>query len=100
MGSWGTQIAQLQTDSTEAFKVRMAEMADKLGVAKDCCFLPLGRPAYEIKRLSEEKNVDLIVIGTHGQHGFELLLGSTANAVLHGVGCDVLAVRTIEAKNN
>jgi universal stress protein A len=35
----------------------------------------------------------LIVIGTHGQKGLQLLLGSTANAVLHGAGCDVLAVR-------
>jgi universal stress protein A len=26
-------------------------------------------------------------------HGLQLLLGSTANAVLHGAKCDVLAVR-------
>ncbi len=39
---------------------------------------------------------DLIIIGTHGQHGIALLLGSTANAVLHGVSCDVLAVRVKE----
>ncbi|HCB13498.1 MAG TPA: universal stress protein, partial [Gammaproteobacteria bacterium] len=26
-------------------------------------------------------------------HGLSLLLGSTANAVLHGAPCDVLAVR-------
>jgi universal stress protein A len=33
------------------------------------------------------------VIGTHGQSGISLLLGSTASSVLHGSGCDVLAVR-------
>ncbi len=27
------------------------------------------------------------------QHGLGLMLGSTANAVLHGAECDVLAVR-------
>ncbi|MEE4378502.1 MAG: universal stress protein [Candidatus Competibacteraceae bacterium] len=38
-------------------------------------------------------HVDLIVVGSHGRHGLALLLGSTANAVLHGAPCDVLAVR-------
>ena len=40
-----------------------------------------------------EHHVDLIVVGSHGRHGLSLLLGSTANAVLHGAPCDVLAVR-------
>jgi universal stress protein A len=38
-------------------------------------------------------DVDLIVIGSHGREGIQRLLGSTANAVLHGAPCDVLAVR-------
>jgi len=37
--------------------------------------------------------MDLIVLGTHGQKGVQLLLGTTANSVLHGSNCDVLAVR-------
>jgi universal stress protein A len=37
--------------------------------------------------------MDLVVVGSHGRHGLSLLLGSTANGVLHGAGCDVLAVR-------
>ena len=41
----------------------------------------------------QELGADLIVIGSHGRHGLALLLGSTANAVLHGAPCDVLAVR-------
>jgi universal stress protein A len=42
---------------------------------------------------AKEHAVDLIVVGSHGRHGLALLLGSTANAVLHGAPCDVLAVR-------
>lgn len=42
---------------------------------------------------AKEHKVDLIVVGSHGRHGLALLLGSTANAVLHGAPCDVLAVR-------
>lgn len=53
----------------------------------------LGSVKGELLRLAEEESVDLIVLGTHGRHGVGLLLGSTANAVLHGTPCDVLAVR-------
>lgn len=52
-----------------------------------------GSVKGELLRLAEAEKVDLIVIGTHGRHGVGLLLGSTANAVLHGTPCDVLAVR-------
>ncbi len=53
-----------------------------------------GIPKTEILRIAEEKNADLIVCGSHGRSGFELLLGSTANAILHHAACDVLAVRS------
>ncbi|PLY13945.1 MAG: universal stress protein UspA [Sedimenticola sp.] len=53
----------------------------------------IGIPKKEITRIAEENGVDLIVIGSHGKHGLQLLLGSTANGVLHLAKCDVLAVR-------
>lgn len=45
-----------------------------------------------VSQAKKEKN-DLIVLGSHGRHGVGLLLGSTANGVLHHAMCDVLAVR-------
>ena len=56
-----------------------------------------GTPASEIRRFAKENAMDLIVLGTHGQKGVQLLLGATANSVLHGSSCDVLAVRVNEA---
>ena len=56
-----------------------------------------GSPAREIHRFVDAEDVDLVVLGTHGQKGVQLLLGSTANAVLHGANCDVLAVRVRDA---
>ena len=53
----------------------------------------LGRPEVEIHSTAEELGADLIVVGSHGRYGLALLMGSTANGVLHGAGCDVLAVR-------
>ncbi len=52
-----------------------------------------GNAANEIVQYAEDNNIDLIIIGSHGRHGVKLLLGSTANAVLHHAPCDVLAVR-------
>lgn len=56
----------------------------------------LGRPDAEIHAKAEELGADLIVIGSHGRRGLALLLGSTANGVLHGAVTDVLAVRVGE----
>lgn len=53
-----------------------------------------GKAAYEIKRLAESSKVDLLVIGSHGQGAVKAaVLGSTANAVLHGIHCDVFTIR-------
>ena len=74
-------------------KKRLAKLAEKLVVTEDRLWLEMGSPKIEIIRVAEENNVDLIVIGSHGRHGLALLLGSTANGVLHHATCDVLAVR-------
>ena len=80
----------------EAFKQASQQMWDKAIVYRvdhADVHVKVGNPAREIRDSASELQVDLIVVGTHGRHGLGLLLGSTANAVLHGVGCDVLAVR-------
>ncbi|VAX12853.1 Universal stress protein family COG0589 [hydrothermal vent metagenome] len=53
----------------------------------------LGSVKTEILRHARENSIDLIVVGSHGRHGLALLLGSTANALLHGAPCDVYVVR-------
>ena len=72
---------------------RMKELGEKYGLQDSECFVSQGSTKREILRIAQEHNVDLIVIGSHGREGIQLLLGSTANAVLHGAPCDVLAVR-------
>ena len=52
-----------------------------------------GTPKIEIIQYASDHQIDLIVIGSHGRHGFQRLLGSTANPILHNAHCDVLAVR-------
>jgi nucleotide-binding universal stress UspA family protein len=53
-----------------------------------------GNVTDSILAFAEEHAVDLIVLGTHGRHGFDrLLLGSVTEKVLHKARCPVLAVR-------
>jgi len=72
---------------------RLAVLGKEFGVATDNLHFLSGSPAREIHQFVDEHAIDLVVIGTHGQKGVQLLLGSTANSVLHGCRSDVLAVR-------
>ena len=77
----------------EEARESLDRLAGDLGQGDAQRWVVLGSTGPEIKRTAEEHDVDLIVVGSHGRHGLALLLGSTANAVLHGAPCDVLAVR-------
>lgn len=74
-------------------KKRLQAIAKKFGISSDNVHVKLGNAAEEIQDFANETHADLIVMGTHGRSGIKLLLGSTANSVLHGVKQDVLAVR-------
>ena len=81
----------------ETARSRLRKIAESMDVPGDITrWVELGSTRQEISRVAEEQDVDLIVLGSHGRHGISLLLGSTANAVLHGAPCDVLAVRIRE----
>lgn len=53
-----------------------------------------GIPYEEILKFAQEKNIDLIVIGTHGRKGLDrILFGSTAERIVRNALCPVLTVR-------
>ena len=86
-------LSQLQQQQFDQAKERLERLIAKYPqLHKDFCHLNYGQPRQEIHALAKAQNCDLIVVGSHGRHGLALLLGSTANDVLHGAPCDVLAV--------
>ncbi len=86
-------LTELQDQLDKAAKDQLAQYGEQYSVSKENQVVTVGRPESEIHRLSKEQNTDLVIVGSHGRKGFQLLLGSTANGVLHGTVCDVLAVR-------
>lgn len=86
-------LSTVQDQIHDQAKSHLAEFAASLNVPESRQHLIFGRPESEIQRTAESVGADVIVVGSHGRHGLALLLGSTANGVLHGATCDVLAVR-------
>lgn len=74
----------------------MTKLGHKLNIPEDRQIIKVGPAKSIILEEAEKIGVDLIIVGSHGRHGIRLLLGSTANAVLHGAKIDVLAVRLRE----
>ena len=72
---------------------RLGRLADSYGIDEDDVFELAGHIGPRVHDLARDIGADLVVVGTHGKHGLQLLTGSTANAVLHGSLCDVLAAR-------
>jgi universal stress protein A len=92
--SYGVGVgADFAKDNQESANATLLEIAKMHHIPVEQVYTPIGSAVNEIHLLSESVKADLIVMGTHGQSGLKLLLGSTANGVLHGVKCDVLAIK-------
>lgn len=91
-------IEDIEGQLVSEAKQAIAKLAEKLTVAQGNQLIEVGPTKIKILAAAEQVGADLIVCGSHGRHGLSLLLGSTANAILHGAKCDVLTVRLPEEK--
>lgn len=92
------KAASFEEHAIQQTKQHLVQLGAEFGIEPSKTEVRLGNPAHEIREHAQQTHTDLIVIGTHGRRGLGLLLGSTANAVLHGVPCDVLAVKIEPAR--
>ncbi|HET8705914.1 MAG TPA: universal stress protein [Pseudomonadales bacterium] len=97
-GEMPIDLSVLHDELRNQAQTQLNQLATELGVDANSVFLEFGVVEREMMRVVKEQNVDLIVVGSHGKRGWALLLGSTANAVLHQAPCDVLAVRVHKPK--
>lgn len=86
----GFEIEKTLIDSASK---EMSLLGKRIGIPESKQVIKIGNAKFVILEEAEKIKADLIVVGSHGRHGIRALLGSTANGVLHGAVCDVLAVR-------
>ncbi|MBF0471871.1 MAG: universal stress protein [Gammaproteobacteria bacterium] len=79
----------------KASRERLTRLGETLSIPESRQYLEVGGVRSEVIRVAKAMNADLIVIGSHGWKGLELLLGSTADAILHHAPCDVFVVRAL-----
>jgi nucleotide-binding universal stress UspA family protein len=90
------EVERLSTHMQQVAEAEMRQLWQERGGAVDYeLVVTIGAPAQEILRIAIERQVDLIVIGTHGRTGLShLLLGSVAERVVRLAPCPVLIVRS------
>src|SRR4029079_16789322 len=89
-------IEDIEGQLIEEARQSIEKLGTTLNVNKDDLFIEVGPTKTKILKIADDVGADLIICGSHGRHGLSLLLGSTANAILHGAKCDVLTVRLPE----
>lgn len=87
-------FAEVEVSIREQAEKELAALAKTLHIDKEHAMIEFGSVKNEIMRVAKEKDIDLIVTGSHGKHGLSLLLGSTASSIMHHAECDVLIVRS------
>lgn len=86
----------IETELSSEAAVNMRIVGDRLAVPEERQLIEVGLAKHVILEAADRVDASLIIVGSHGRHGVQLLLGSTANSVLHGAKCDVLALRVYE----
>ncbi len=85
--------AELEATIKKQAKRQLASLGKKHHIDTESQYLLEGSVKVEITELAKKIHADLIVVGTHGHEGIEILLGSQANAILHAAQCDVWVIR-------
>ena len=93
MAPIATGTVSFEEEAMKQAKDQLDDLATRFRIKPEDIHVVLGSPTHEIREIATGTAPDLVVVGSHGKHAIGLLLGSTANGVLHGAKCDVLAVR-------
>lgn len=90
------EIVDVMVRDTEAIRRRQLDMLANRHVSESdrSIHMVAGAPGVELPRLADRLGVRLIVMGTVGRTGLTgLIMGNTAETILRGVRCSVLAVK-------
>ena len=83
--------ANFESEARAHCEKTLAEHCAKHGIER--ATVRQGDLAAEVHSMVTEDNFDLVVMGSHARRGLGLLFGAAPNDVLHGLMCDLYAVR-------
>ena len=91
-------VKEIEQDSMMAsldnLKKEINRLSDDSSDVEIFSYVKRGVPSEEILREQEEKDIDLIVMASHGRTGISrILIGSVAEKVMRGAKCPVMLVR-------
>lgn len=92
-GDLPIDLSEAQKVMEENVKKRLSQIASPLKIPEENQIICIGLTADELHATALERKADLIIVGSHGRHGLAALFGNTANGVIRGAQCDVLAIR-------
>ena len=77
----------------ERARAHLDELLKELDIDDCDVVVSPGKTRKVILKAVEDKNIDLVMMGTHGETIIGLSLGSVANGIVHNASCDVMVVR-------
>jgi len=93
MGETLLPAMQVEEELVTRAKQRLKELTTKLGIEDVRRDVAAGNIKAEIVRAAQERQADLIVLGSRERRGPSILVNLTEDTVLHAAPCDVLGVR-------
>jgi nucleotide-binding universal stress UspA family protein len=89
------RIKEVYESNAKAIIQRAEEIFSEQGLHIETRLSYDNDPVSYIKKMVNEENIDLIILGCKGTHSLleEVFIGSTADKVLRHVLCDILVVR-------
>ncbi len=95
--AYAVMAPDMQRDVNEEARKRLHQLlidTDNSGPPTISALVTSNTPAHAVVQYAKEKNIDLIVMGTHGRGALaHMVMGSVAERVVRLAPCPVLTVR-------
>jgi universal stress protein A len=86
-------VVDIEAELLLEARKNMEILSKKYNIAAQNCYIEVGLVKIAIIDFVTKKNIDCLVLGSHGRHGFSELLGSTVHTAVHLAPCDVMTLR-------
>ena len=77
-------MEEIESKLKNELELRMRSLGEQFGIPDSRQHILSGNPPAEIRRFADENSIDLVVMGTHGQKGVQLL------KIISMIRCDSL----------